>query len=232
MSDLFLFILSLSIIPAALFGVLRFRKIDKSYYPFIYNVVAALLAEIAQRVLTLNGMPYSFIGFQNVFSFIDFYLFLWLFHNWGLLNYKRANYLTVIIIFLVIWIVTTFNTTNPWDINSFTFNGISRTNFYFRSVYSLGLVFLGITAFGKVIIQEPKNIFTSAKFWICLGIITFYTFFSIISITQISILKISVSKIFQNYLQSIVVYCNLLANLFYGVAVLWIPQKKNFINLS
>jgi len=221
MSDLLLFILSLSIAPAALFGIIRYRKIDKAYYPFVYNVVLALVLEVTLRIFTLEGLPSAYIAAQTIYGFLDFYLFLWLFHNWGLLNYKRANYITVIVIFFVLWVVTTFFVM-----------GITRPNFYFRSVYGLALVFLGITAFGKVIIQEPKNIFTNAKFWICLGVIVFYTFFSIISITQISILKIRVSMQFQNYLQSIVVYCNLLANLFYGVAILWIPQKKNFINLS
>ncbi len=221
MSDLLLFILSLSIVPAALFGIIRFRKIDKSYYPFIYVVILGAIVEVVQYILMQNGMRAGFVAMQNFFPFLDFYLFLWLFHNWGLLNYKRANYITVIVIFFILWLVTTFVVV-----------GLTRINFYFRSVYGLGLVFLGITAFGKVIIQEPTNIFTNAKFWICLGVIVFYTFFSIISITQISILKIHVSLQFQNYLQSIVVYCNLLANLFYGVAILWIPQKKNFINLS
>ena len=221
MSGTIRFILSLSILPAVIIGLIRFRKIDRSYHPFIFNIVLVLIIEIVHRVLLLTDYKQAINILQNFFSIIDFLLFLWLFHNWRLFNGSIRILLIIVIFYLLAWVGT-----------NFFLVGITKPNFYFLALYAGTLVFFSITTFGKIIIQEQTYIFTNAKFWISLGVLIFYTFFIIICITQISLFNIKVSNAFQNYLQRINVYCNLLANILYAVAVLWIPQKKNYINLS
>lgn len=224
MSDELRFILSLGIIPAVIIGIARFRRIDPTYYPFVYNVSFVLLVEIIVWFIKSANIAGTYAGVniaQNVFAIIDIALFTWLFHNWGLFNYNRKVFIAVLGIFLAAWLTITV----------FIY-GIERFGLYFLGLYSFILVFFSITTFGKVIIQERINLFSNAKFWICLAILIFYTFFIIFCTTQITLFNLKVSIGFQNNLHRIIAYCNLLANLLYAVAALWIPRKKNYINLS
>ena len=126
MDDTLRFILSLSIGFAVIIGIVRFRRIDKSYYPFIYRVSVVLLVEILNRLLTTTGHPDAFILLLNMFSYIDFFLFLWLFHNWGLFNRKKPAFIAIASVFFVIWVVT-----------NIIFTGFIKNNLYFFYVFFL-----------------------------------------------------------------------------------------------
>jgi hypothetical protein len=216
MANTISFLLSMSIIFSVIIGIVRWSVIDSSYYPFIYNIVIVLLVEI------INGThEYSVatVKLLNVFSIIDFCLFAWLFHNWGLFNYKQKWILTVIAISFSAWVLITFFIT-----------GFSSINNLFLILYSFALIFFSVTTFNKIVVQQRINIFTNAKFWICIGIIIFYSFFIITRATELSA-GLHFSKSFKHNLQRINDYTNLLVNLLYAVAVIWIPRKKNITTL-
>ncbi|OQP49850.1 hypothetical protein [Niastella populi] len=214
------FILSLSIGFAVIIGIVRFRRIDPSYYPFIYRVTVVLVVEILNRILTVTGHPDAFILVLNMFSFVDFFLFLWLFHNWGLFNRKRSTSITIAGIFFVIWLL-----------ENILLTGFIKHNMYFFILYAFALIFFSVNTFNKMVVHERSSIFRNPKFWICLGIIIFYSFFIVVVSTSLSMFVQSMSKAFRRELQSISVYSNLLVNLLYAVAILWIPRKKNFTSL-
>jgi hypothetical protein len=220
MDDTLRFIFSLVVGFAVIIGIVRFRRIDPSYYPFIYNVIVALLVEILNRILTVTGHTVAFIFVLNVFSFIDFFLFLWLFHNWGLFNRKKSTFITIAGIFFMIWIV-----------ENALLTGFVKLNLYFFMLYAFALIFFSVNTFNKAVVHERSSIFRNPKFWICLGIIIFYPFFILTVITGISLFRNNVSVQFRRDLQAISVFSNLLVNILYAVAVIWVPRKKNFTSL-
>ena len=213
------FILSLSIGFAVIIGIVRFRRIDQSYYPFIFNCFAALFVELLNRIWNVTGHPHAFTFVLNVFSYIDFFFFLWLFHNWGLFNRKKPTFVAIAGVFFVIWLVT-----------NIIFTGFIKNNLYFFILYSFALIFFSVNTFNRMVVHERSSIFKNPKFWICLGIIIFYSFFIVYSSTGITFMYVP-SREFRRGLQAIMVYSNLLVNLLYAVAVIWIPRKKNFTSL-
>lgn len=217
MDSIVRFILSLSIIFAVIGGIVRFKKIDKSYYPLIYNVCLVLLVEVLVFVLMQNGYFKTFTAVLNVFSILDCCLFAWLFHNWGLFNRRRGVFIALQGFFLIAWVILTFVISN-----------ITLPNFYFCILYSFALIFFSVNTFNKVVVHERGNIFRNPKFLVCLGIITFYTFFVLVCVTNLSVVRQSVTRLFRANLQEINVYSNLLVNILYAVAILWIPRKQNF----
>lgn len=220
MDDTLRFILSLGIGIAVIIGIVRFRKIDRAYYPFFYNAVVSLTVEIINRILTQNGQPAAFFVVLNVFAYIDFFLFLWLFHNWGLFDRKKTVFVSIASVFSLIWIVTSF------------ILGFTKHNYYFFILYAFALIFFSVNTFNKAVVHERSSIFKNAKFWICLGIIIFYSFFIVFVSTGLSLFTHnSLSREFRGKLQAISVYSNLLVNLLYAVAMIWVPRKKNFTNL-
>jgi hypothetical protein len=220
MDDTLRFIFSLSIGFAVIIGIVRFRRIDSAYYPFIYNIIVALLVEILNRILTVRGHPSAFVFVLNVFSYIDFFLFLWLFHNWGLFHRKKSTFIITAGIFFLIWLLEGVLKT-----------GFVKLNLYFFMLYAFALIFFSVSTFNKVVVHERSSIFRNPKFWICLGIIIFYPFFILTVTTGISLFRNNVSVQFRRDLQAISVFSNFLVNILYAVAVIWIPRKKNFTSL-
>jgi hypothetical protein len=208
--------LSLSIIFAVVIGIVRFRKIDTSYYPFIYNIVIVLLVEVINAT---HAYSISTIKTLNVFSLIEFCLFALLFHNWGLFNRNKKWFLFIISIYTFAWIIITFFLT-----------GFENINNPFLIIYSFTLIFFSVSTFNKTIVQQRIDILKNAKFWICLGIIIFYSFFILTRATDMSV-GLEVSKSFKQNLQLINDYSNLLVNLLYAVAIIWMPRKKNITTL-
>ena len=216
------FVFSLSIIFAVIIGIVRFKKIDPSYYPFIYNICLGLLVEITYQILMENGYSHPVILVLNIYILIDFLLNTWLFHNWGIFDRKRGVFITVVSIFFGIWILT-----------SVFFSEFDRRfDLYFTIVYSFALIFFSVSTFNKVIVHARSSIYRNAQFWICLGVIIFYSFFIVSNASRFVILiKHNMSMAFWHKLHEINVYSNFLVNILYAVAVLWIPRKKNYTQL-
>ncbi|MCS3801761.1 hypothetical protein [Niastella sp. OAS944] len=215
------FILSLSIGLAVIIGIVRFRRIDSSYYPFLYNAIAALSVEILNRILNVTGHPHAFTFMLNVFSYIDFFFFLWLFHNWGLFNRRKTTFIAIASVFFIIWLVSNIILT-----------GFIKNNSYFFILYAFALIFFSVNTFNKMVVNERSSIYRNPKFWICLGIIIFYSFFIVVFATGLSVFfERNMSRVFRRELWAISVYSNLLVNLLYAVAVICIPRKKNYTSL-
>jgi len=218
MNDTVRFVLSLSIVFAVLIGIVRFRKIDKSYYPFLYRIFLVLIVEITARVLLVSGEPRNFSAVLNTFSILDFCLFTWLFHNWRLFNGNKTIFLSILGTGIIAWVFITL-----------VMGNIFTTNFAFRIGYSFALIAFSVNTFNKAVVNDRRNIFRNPKFWICLGIIIFYTFFILVYLVNLSLFRSNISKPFRQNLQEISVFSNILANLLYAVAIIWIPRKKNFM---
>lgn len=217
MNDTVRFVLSLSIVFAVVIGIVRFRKADRTYYPFLYRIFLVLLVEITARLMFLSAEPRNFTIVLNSFSILDYCLFTWLFHNWRLFNGNRTVFFSLLGAGFVAWIIITLVLQN-----------IQTPNFAFRVFYSAILIAFSVNTFNKAVVNDRGNIFRNPKFWICLGIIIFYTFFILVCMVNLNLFR-SVSKLFRQNLQEINVCSNILANFLYAVAILWIPRKQNFM---
>ncbi|MFT3937114.1 MAG: hypothetical protein QM726_26035 [Chitinophagaceae bacterium] len=219
MTDTIFFILSLSIIFAAIIGVIRFRKIDTSYHPFILYACLDLVVEIAVYVLLMKHKQNEVSLIYNIFGLAEFSLLVLLFHNWGLFKRKKSSFVAIISLSVLLFACTLF------------IRGYSKINYFSEIVNSFALIFFSISAFNTMILSERKNIFKNPKFWICIGIIIYYTCFILVYTEKLSFLNLHPSKTFDYKVWAINAYANLLVNLLYAVAVLWIPRNKNIITL-
>ncbi len=214
------FILSLCIGFTVIIGVIRFTTIDKSYYPFFYLASISLLVEISTFILAKNSM-YSVISvIVNIFDYLEFFFLTWLFHLWGLFNFKRNIFLFIITIFFICWIIFTFYIGN-----------IAAYNFYFPIIYIMALLFFAVTTFNKFVIPDRGAIFKNPKFWILIGVIIFFAFYLLTTSTSMSIFGKNISGTFRKDLYRIVIYSNLIVNLMFAIGALCIPRKKDFTRL-
>lgn len=214
------FLLSLSISITLIIGVIRYKLIDSSYYPFFYLAGISLLAEVGNYFFTKNKI-YPFVTATiNIFCLIEFIFYTWLFHLWGLFNFKLKIIMAIVVSYFMVWIVLVL------------FAGtVFKPLFYFRILYSLTLIFFAVTTFNKFVIQERAAIFKNPKFWIVAGIIIFFSFYLLIQSANLSLFGATTSKVFRRGLTGVVSYSNLIVNLIFAIGALCIPRKKNFTKL-
>ncbi|WP_158085109.1 hypothetical protein [Niastella vici] len=134
-------------------------------------------------------------------------------------NRNKSTFLTIAGIGFLMWIVENVTT------------GFVKHNYYFFILYAFALIFFSVNTFNKMVVHERNSIFRNPKFWICLGIIIFYSFFILVVTTGITLIVHKVSVQFRRDLQAIGVFSNLLVNLLYAVALVWVPRKKHYTSL-
>ena len=203
------FLLSLSILLPFVIGLIRFRKIHTSYHPFIALIVVGLLAELVSR--------YSIKRFQNnavvtnVFFLIECMLILYQFYRWRFYSKPRKWYWIVPVLFVLGWIA-----------EFFVFHNITEFSPIFHVSYSFLVVMLSINEINYLITHENRQLFRNARFLICLGFIIFFIYQILLEWSYTATENKSIGEILTTY-QS---YINLLTNIIYAIAMLYIPAKK------
>ena len=204
-----------SIIIAAVLGVIRFKQIEPSYYPFIYICWLGLVAEIiafAYQAKSGSLLP------SNIYVLLEGLFFVWQFKLWGSFQRRRWVYYLTLGAILALWIAD--------NLIVRTIHGLSS---YYRIGYSFVLVILAIDQINKLIVSERKSFLTNAKFLICITIIIYFSYKLTTEIFYLEALGKESSSEFVGQIFSIQKYVNLFANLLYAYVILWIPRKKIFL---
>lgn len=214
MLNYYLFIaFSYSIAFAAILGLVRFKRIASEYRPFVYLCVIALLNEGVSTVCV--EIFRSNVINANIYILIELYFLLWLFRNWGTIQRSNRFYLYFGVVLTAIWIF-----------DNFLIHPFEQFNSIYRISYAIALVFLSIDHINFMIVTENRNILRNASFLIATGILLFYCLKGVIEVFYL--FQIQLSDSFYNALIVMLAIVNLVSNLIYAIAILWIPQKQRF----
>jgi hypothetical protein len=148
-------------------------------------------------------------------------LFAKFFHNLGQLRFFPKLLHLLITIFILLWVFDHFIMPG---------NNIHYPSKLFRLSYSFVLCILSIQHINTLLIQERGLLVKNSSFLICLGILIFFIPYIITEGIFLFLGKTSPSFLDSVYnMRRITI---ILMNLIYIFAVIWIPQKKRFIQLS
>lgn len=217
------------LIPLSL-GLWRVQKIDPKYYPLLIILACALVSETFADYFVwqyyqyddknyLAGRSYTY----NIYVIVISCLYLRLFFNWGTLGTKPQLFYSIISIFLLIWSLEHFTSTDG------KLNLSSSTNI-FRLLYSTSLCLLAIRQLNLLIIHERKSLLKNSIFFICCGVLFFFITYIIQESVRLFNPKASLK--FFEYFSYIKRYSVLIMYFLYSLAILWMPPKKPFIQLS
>lgn len=206
-------IFSFSITIAAIIGWIRFKKISPAYYPFIYLIWIGLLNEIISFIVAQHGHPNTLNN--NIYALIESLLITWQFREWGLFNRLKSAFLIIVFLLSLAWIV-----------DHFFVSEITSSTFYFRIFYSFIIVLMSINILNRLIVSERKNILKNSIFLICISFVIYYTYYVLVMTFLLYGLGLSYSFMFK--IASFLPYTNLLSNLIYAIAILWMPAKQRF----
>ncbi len=208
-----LFILSFSVLIAAAIAIFKFANIRQSFYPFIYLIWLASFNELVSYFLIRNGM-YNVVN-SNIYCLLESLLLLWFFRNIG--NFKKFHKLPYLLGFLFIV---------SWVVENFFINSIEKQySSWFILIYSFPVVLMSINAINTLLFKE-KELLTNPLFLICIGFIVFFTYRIVVEVFWMY--GLLASSNFAVSVYHILSFVNLLSNLIYALAILWMKKKHAF----
>lgn len=206
-------IFSLSIVLAAIIGKARFQQINPVFFPFIYLVWAGLLNEILSLMLMYNGR--SNILNYNVYALVEVLIVCQQFYRWKLASRNFMIFATGLL--SAIWLGEVIQSAN------------SKFVSYFVICSSFFIVLAGISTVNKMLFRNIRSGNNRPVLLICFAFIAYFSFSALTEIFwSFGLLR---SKAFRLHIQSLMSLINLLTNLAYAVAILWIPSKLRFFQL-
>lgn len=207
------FLFSITIAIPAIIGLLRYRVVDKRYWPFIWICTAITVNEILMFVL-IRMQIYTFISYNLAIPFICA-MYLMLFKSWGLFAGKKYLLPVLFGALMIIWVADHFL------IDGYRLN--ARTA-YFRVCYSLTLVILSVNTINRLIVSEKNSLLHNSRFLICIGLMVYFTYRIIVDAFSLK----GMSQHFLLQLGDFSRYLLVGLNLIFALAALWIPVKKNY----
>ncbi len=206
-------IFSFSIAIPAIIGCIRSKQIDTAYYPFIFLLCLGLLNETISYLLTRSG--YSNAINANIYSLTEGLLITTFFHKLNLFNKQKKLYVLIISSLVILWALDKFFITSIKEFSS-----------YFSFFASLTYVLMAISMINRLLLVEKKRIVRNGLFLICFGIIVFFTYALLLEIFWYY--GLNSSRQFRLKVYRIMTYINLVTNLIYALAILWIPRKREY----
>ncbi len=205
-------LMSYTIMPAAIAGIILYRKIIPSYYPIIYLLWIGLVNECISTVLISHRHSNSFNN--NIYALLESLLLLWQFKNWGLL--KRNGFVLLMLAILILW---------PWE--NLWLKQIFVFGHFFRMGYALMILVLSMLLLVKTGLKSMGHFRRDAKVVFCSGFVIYYSVNLLIEI--LLYYGMVDSKELSDLIFQAASFINAFVNLIYLMAVLWIPKKPLFI---
>jgi hypothetical protein len=204
---------SFSILPAALIGALRMPRMRHSYRPFIFLLWMGLAHEMVVIWMSYQGFGHGLV--TNMYLLIKAMMLLWQFWFWSDRT-SRWTYSWAAALLVLIWVAESMIRADLFVINS-----------YFVIASSLLIIFLALNRLAQMVVTQSRQLLRHPDFLICLGIALFFSFAALVEIFLVY--DLNTSREFQVKIYDLLTYTNLIVNLIYAFAVLWIPQKLRYI---
>lgn len=209
---LFLKILLFTIIIPCIVGLVRLKKINRTYHPFIaflwLGFLNELIGEFTNKYFSTNVVN------CNIYTILEANLLVYLLWQWDLFE-KKLSFFSVLFALWIFWIAEIFY-----------FSNIMVFDSYFIIFYSLVIVVLSISMLNKILSVERARPVNNPKFVILLCLILFYSYSGVIEIFW----KWSFSRgeaVSASYYY-IITYLNFINNIFYTYAILCMRRKLRF----
>ena len=206
-------ILNLSIIVPAVIGLVRLKKINHAYFPFIICIWVGAVNEIFGTVIMY--IQHSNIINLNIYLLIESFLLLWQFKLWGLFS-KQSFWLPLTGAALLIF----------WIGENFVIFTFTRYDSYFTIFYSAIYTFMSISTINRLIATERRSLIRNPVFIICAAFIIYFTM--VILSEVFWVYGITRDVTFVSNVYSISIITNFISIIFYTLAIIWMPIKQRF----
>jgi len=204
-------ILGFAILIPGIIGLIRFSRISPVYYPFIICTWLGILNETVSVIIIEKG--HSNAVNLNCYMLAECLLFSWQFLRWGL--FKKNFFAGLVILLVATWVAEVLCLGSIFYLSS-----------YFLVTYSFILSLLAIAMINRLLLRERGRLLKNPVFIICIAFVIYYTFSAMAEVFWSYGLGENMQ--FRIHVINISIITNLIANLLYSLATLWMPAKQRF----
>ena len=200
-----------SILLPFLAGLIRFNKINRSYYPFLLLIFLGVVNEVVS-IISISYVGNSVIPI-NIYCLFAALLIVWQFEKWQLFNSKLSR--RIMLVFLAVWLIEVI-----------FIAGTDRFCSYFIILTSFIITLLSIFMINRLIISERRNLVKNSMFIISVGFVIFFAYSLLVeclimnSSATYFLFRVRIFQIFD--------ITNLFTNLLYTLAIIWMPTRLRF----
>ncbi|MEO6406718.1 MAG: hypothetical protein ABIY51_01915 [Ferruginibacter sp.] len=209
--------LSYVIAIAAGIGLWKLRQADESYYPIIVLACVATLNELLSTILSYT--IHSTVVNNNIYVLVEAVIIVWQFSRWKLFGGRNKVYVIITFAMVALWIIERIYLTKASDLSILC-----------RIIFSFIIVFMSMVMCSKVILEYSNNLWKQSSFLICVGFCVFFSYKIITETLWLYGIEKSDSLLME--LIYIMTVINLLVNVLFCLAILWIPEKPRYIMSS
>lgn len=213
MKAIYLFLLGEFALLPLIIGLVRYRRLGKTYRPFLLLLVIEVLNQLVSYI-TLRKMHNNSVP-NNIYGLLEWILIAWQFHVWGLLrNNKRVFYLLVVLVSLI------------WVVEDLVLGGITDWPPYFQVFYAFVIVLMSVGKINFMITHDDRNLSGNPIFLICIGFIILFIYEIVLEWAyQMSLQGATetTTRIIYGY-----GYVDVLVNIIFAIALLKIPRPQKF----
>lgn len=195
-------------------SILRYKKIDDRFDPFVWMIWLGMTIEISGTLLLKFG--YTNTWLINIYVLIEALLLCELFKRWQLFNAHSRLYPVLMSLIIVGWVVELL-------IHGSIYPAFS----IFIICSSFFVVFTAIQGINTVLFKEPTHILENPVFLLSIGFVMFFTM--AILLEMFWFYGLAKSRLFRIRVYQIFMYVNLITNFTYAYALLWIPLKRRYL---
>ena len=207
-------ICTMSLAIPAMIAIVRYPVIERKFYPFVILIWVGMANELI-ALLMIHFFRSNAIN-NNIYSLLEAFLITWQFRRWNLFRNNLKYYYLLQALFLIAWVA-----------EDFIFLSLHVFNSYFNIIHGFVTVLLSINIINLLITGGQVKLTTNPIFLICIAFILYFTFTILIEIFWRY--GFNESRDFRGNIYFILDFINLISNLIFAVALIWMPTKQKYI---
>jgi hypothetical protein len=213
MSNTLIRIFSFACLLPLLIGLIRYKKIDKKYHPFIYVMLADFTIELLLLIFNKSLFPKSY---NNVAFHIYFLLYFYFSLQFCYTNKFISKKITTTLLAIALPVMLFNDWFNNW---------VMMFPYYFLSFMSAVMLFMYINILSKQVLAVNSKLRNNFWFWVSSFSILYHAFTLLIfGLYFFSLFNTPNGR----SILEIHHYVNALSYIAFAFAILIIPAKNNF----
>lgn len=217
MNHLQVVLFSSSVLIPSVIAAMKFRSVERSFYPFIFFIWVGFLNEIVSYIISFRGGSTTFNN--NLYILAEALLILWQFKEWDIFASFKKGFVVLAASLIIVWGLDHGNK-----------QSLGSINLNFRLLYSLMIVLISIHVNNSLVFTVRRSLVKSPVFLICNGFTIYFTYKILAEVFWIY--GLNTTKAFRIYVYIIMAWINAFTNIIYAFAILCIPKKPHYIELS
>lgn len=210
MIDLYTNISAFSVLVAGIIGLIRFKTIGRSFYPFLFLIWLAALNEILSFILSSSGR-YTPVN-NNVYVLLEALLITHFFKWQGLFKQHVLVYYSIIALLVFSWCLEAVMVNLTSDLS------------YFRIIGSYVIILMSIITLNRLVVSGEPGLLKNPRFLIALSFLFYFLYKALVE--PFYLYQLAPSGPLTTLVIMIHNANNLLSNLTFALALLWMPRKQ------